>query len=69
MIIAYYSDDVYVFDEDHAMVAFPFKLLRELRTALATHHVAPLVTAESEFLKRVVKDRSGHLPSLDVILS
>jgi len=41
MLNAYMADDIYVFDEQHAIVAYPFKLLRDLRARLertACHH-------------------------------
>jgi hypothetical protein len=67
MLTAYLSDDVYVFDADHAMVAFPFKLLREVRAKLATHRISPLQPMEIEFLKQM-KDQAGPLISLDALL-
>jgi hypothetical protein len=69
MLSAYTADDLYVFDEQHAMVAFPFKLLRDLRVRLAAKHLSPLVPAETDFLKSSVRDRSGPLRSVDILLS
>lgn len=68
MLAAYLSDDVYVFDEDHAIIAFPFKLLREVRRSLTTQHVSPLLPVEVDFLKRQMRDRSGSLASVDAVL-
>jgi hypothetical protein len=69
MLSAYTTDDLYVFDEQHAMVAFPFKLLRDLRVRLAANNLSPLHTAETEFLKASIRDRSGPLVSVDTLLS
>lgn len=68
MLEAYMTDDIYVFDEDHAIIAFPFKLLRDLRSSLAASRIAPLVPIEVEFLKKKMKDRSGLLKSLDSVI-
>jgi len=69
MLNAYATDDLYVFDEQHAIIAFPFKLLRDLRVRLAANSLSPLLTAETEFLKASVRDRSGPLVSVDTLLS
>ncbi len=69
MLSAYCADDLYVFDEQHAMVAFPFKLLRDLRVRLASNNLSPLQVAETEFLRASLRDRAGHLVSIDALLS
>jgi hypothetical protein len=68
MLAAYLSDDVYVFDEEHAIVAFPFKILRDLRSRLGAKGMSPLTTAEIEFLQIASKDQSGRTAGLDSLL-
>ena len=68
MLCAYTADDVYVFDEQHAMVAFPFKLLRDLRDRLRSQGLSPLVTSEVDFLRGSLRDHSGPISVAEVLL-
>jgi hypothetical protein len=69
MLNAYAADDIYVFDEQHAMVAFPFKLLGDLRTRLGAQSLSPLVSPEVDFLRGSLRDHSGPIACADVLIS
>jgi hypothetical protein len=69
MLNAYTADDIYVFDEQHAMVAFPFKLLRDLRARLGVQHLSPLVSPEADFLRGSLRDHTGPIASAEILLS
>jgi hypothetical protein len=69
MLTAYLSDDVYVFDAEHAMIAFPFKLLRSLRASLRVDGLSPLLPSEIDFLKEKLRDRAGDILSAETIVS
>jgi uncharacterized protein (UPF0332 family) len=69
MLGSYQLDDVYIFDPDHAVVAFPFRLMLDLRIRLSNVGVSPLAEHEIEFLSKNSKDRSGLIAALNPLLT
>jgi hypothetical protein len=68
MLSAYLSDDVYIHDPDHALVAFPFRLLVDLRRRLNSLGLDPLVQNEIDFLATQMRDRTGSITALASLL-
>jgi hypothetical protein len=69
MLEAYRSNTVYAFDPDHAIVAYPFCLLHNLRSRLLTNSITPLLSIESDFLSNSIKDRNGVITAMSLILA
>jgi uncharacterized protein (UPF0332 family) len=69
MLNAYLADDVYIHDEDHAIVAFPFRLITDLRSRLLASGVTPLNQIELDFISYQMKDRSGPITAMASLLS
>ncbi|SEB70926.1 hypothetical protein [Terriglobus roseus] len=65
VLTAYTTDDVYVFDEQHAIVAYPFKMLKALRQAMPS---APLAFNEADFLRQSLRDHEGNQATLECLL-
>jgi len=65
-IVAYLQDTslVYVFDPDHAMIAYPLRSLSLVGNQLAAAGVTSVEEDEQRFLRSVARDRTGPLPPL-----
>ena len=61
--LAYLSGtwDVYVFDPDHAMLAFPLLFWRDILVRSRTAGLGDVVISELEFLRQVLRDENGPL--------
>lgn len=68
MLGAYSADNLYVHDPDHAMVAFPFRLIKDLRERLRVSNVEPLVQLETDFLVASTRDRAGIVTALSSLI-
>jgi len=66
LIAEYVADDdgIYVFDPDHAILAYPLRVLTYCRQALATANVQPFPDSLSAFLGSICVDPSGRLTKL-----
>jgi hypothetical protein len=69
MLSSYLSDDVYIHDPDHAMVAFPFRLLIDLRSRLLNRGLKPLVQSEVNFLATNTRDRNGAITAVASLMA
>ena len=69
MLTAYSSDSLYTFDADHAMIAYPFALMSDLRKRAALKNISLLLAPELKFLKVASRDLSGEIVALSQILS
>jgi hypothetical protein len=58
------STPMYVFDRDHAMVAYPLKTLGLVGDQLLGAGMRPFANDEQDFLKASARDRTGALPGL-----
>jgi len=69
-IQSYSSDttDLYLFDRDHAMVAFPIRSLKIARNELAAQGCPTLEDERAKFLKSAFRDRHGPLAGLQAIV-
>lgn len=67
MLGGYLIDDVYVHDPDHAMVAFPFRLVVDLRSRLTAQGLVPLQQAELEFIQSKMTDRIGRITAMSSV--
>ena len=68
VLSTYQSDDVYVFDPDHAMVALPFRLMLDLRVRMQRSALNPLLNIEAEFLEGCSRDRAGVIAAISSLL-
>lgn len=68
-LAAYLTDDLYIHDEDHAMVALPFRLLLDLRSRLGNLGLAPLTAPEVLFIRSFLQDANGPYQSAQPLLS
>jgi len=68
MLSAYLSDDIYIHSADHAIVAFPFRLLIHLREQFLNQGLNPLMQSEIDFLAEIVRDRTGAITALSSLL-
>lgn len=59
MLIAYSAEDLYVHDKDHAIVAFPYRLLLDLRGRLLSSGLRPLGQSEVDFISVHMRDKTG----------
>jgi uncharacterized protein (UPF0332 family) len=69
MLGAYQTEDVYIFDQDHAIIAFPFRLMLDVRSRLHRLGISPLRILEIEFLLECTKDRSGLITAMGPLFS
>jgi len=58
------TSTLYVFDPDHALVAYPLRALQLIGNQLASAGVIEVSKDEQEFLKSRTRDQSGNLPAL-----
>jgi hypothetical protein len=58
------SSDLYTFDPDHAMVAFPIRALMAARAEIISGGSCQLAKTRVSFLKSSFRDRSGPLANL-----
>ena len=58
------STFMYVFDPDHAMLAYPLSALQLVGNAVAPTAALLLSTEEKQFLKARVRDSTGSIPSI-----
>jgi hypothetical protein len=68
LLTTYTSNDVYVFDPDHAMVAFPFRLMLDVRSRLFSRGIDPLRKEESDFLSQFGADHAGMITALKPLI-
>lgn len=68
MLNAYLSEDLYVHSKEHAIVAFPFRLLIDLRKRLSNQGLQPLGQSEIDFLSRHIMDRTGVITAANSLL-
>jgi hypothetical protein len=68
MLSAYLSDDIYIHDPDHAIVAFPFRLVVDLRARLLNSGITPLLQAELDFIAEHMRDRAGIITAMNSLL-
>ncbi len=63
---AYLSENtlLYVFDPDHAIVAYPLRALQLVGSQLAAGRLTTLSDEEQAFLRGRAKDQAGNLPLL-----
>ncbi len=68
---AYASDttSLYLFDPDHAIVAYPLAAISELCQRLPRQVSKRLNEEDANFLRNAAKDRSGFLPALHRLFS
>ena len=69
MLASYAAEDVYIHDQEHALVAFPFRLLIDLRSRLLARAVTPLNQAELKFLSEQIRDKAGTIIAMKPLLS
>ncbi len=68
MLGAYWIEDVYIFDPDHSIIAYPFRLMIDLRSRLKNLGVNPLLKLEKDFLSERVKDKAGFITAMTELL-
>jgi hypothetical protein len=69
MLSAYSSEDIYVHSPEHAIVAFPFRLLIDLRSRLLSQGIRPLGEGELAFVIEHLKDRNGSITAARTLLT
>lgn len=69
LLSSYKVDTVYVFDPDHAILAFPFRMILDLRSRLSRLGMNPMNNSDLEFLRKHAKDKAGKLASLAEIIN
>jgi hypothetical protein len=68
MLSSYLNDAIYMHDPDHALVAFPFCLLVDLRLRLLNKGLRPLNQSELEFLTGHMRDNAGTITAASSLL-
>lgn len=64
-LLGFYIDDkthIHTFDKDHAMLAFPLKLIQFAQKDLSSLNQFYLLDEDVNFLKNLVKDSQGPIP-------
>jgi hypothetical protein len=63
------TSDVYTFDEDHAIAAFPLKVLRETKTVLAGAGSVAMDNDDIQLLRARLRDNTGPLIQVSAALT
>jgi hypothetical protein len=69
LLVSAEADSVYAFDPDHAIVAFPYMVIKDLKERLGRMNVRPSNALELKFLRKHAQDAAGKLPQLASVLS